>query len=325
MAKALVNGITITYEDVGEGEDVLVLVHGHPFNRTMWRPQVDWIAGLNRPRARARDFEAGLALPGRYHQTEPPPQDCQPARIEHEDEDEDEHDYGRRPWRVIVPDLRGYGESTVVSGKTTLDVFAGDIAGLLDQLDIKRVVIGGLSMGGQIVMEFCRQYSERVRGVLLAATICRAEAQEGKQQRAAMADRLLREGMGPYAEEVLPKMVTPANLAALPKVAEHVRTMMRSTNPIGAAAAIRGRAVRPDYAETLARIDVPALVVVGDEDAFTTRADAEQMSGLLKRSELVWMKGVGHMPNLERELEFNDALGRLLSATRSATQIANDT
>src|SRR5258708_15683684 len=306
MAKALVNGITIAYEDVGEGEDVLVLVHGHPFNRTMWRPQVDWIGSLNR----ARDFEAGLALPGLYHQTEPHPRDSQPARIE----DEDEDDYGGRPWRVIVPDLRGYGESTVVSGKTTLDVFAGDMVGLLDQLDIKRVVIGGLSMGGQIVMEFCRQYPERVRGVLLAATICRAETQEGKQQRAAMADRLLREGMGPYAEEVLPKMVTPANLSALPGGSEHVRTSMRSTNPIGAAAAIRGRAERPGYAETLARIDVPALVIVGDEDAFTTREDAEQMSGLMRRSELAWMKGVGHMPNLEREPQFNKALGRLLES-----------
>jgi pimeloyl-ACP methyl ester carboxylesterase len=308
MAKALVNGITIAYEDVGEGEDVLVLVHGHPFNRTMWRPQVDWIAGLNRPRAR---FEPGerveeVVWPG----DKGPAERVLLQNLEHEDEHED--DCGRRPWRVIVPDLRGYGESTVVSGKTTLDVFAGDMVGLLDQLDIKRVVIGGLSMGGQIVMEFCRQYPERVRGVLLAATICRAETQEGKQQRAAMADRLLREGMGAYAEEVLPKMVAPANLSALPGVAEHVRTMMRSTNPIGAAAAIRGRAERPGYEETLARIDVPALVVVGDEDAFTTRADAEQMSGLLKRSELVWMKQVGHMPNLEREVEFNDALGRLL-------------
>jgi pimeloyl-ACP methyl ester carboxylesterase len=125
-----------------------------------------------------------------------------------------------------------------------------------------------------------------------------------------MAERLLREGMGPYAEEVLPKMV--ANLQAFPEVGEHVRTMIRSTNPIGAAAALRGRAERPDYAETLARIDVPALVVVGDEDAFTTRDDADQMSGFLKRSELVWMKGVGHMPNLERPAEFNGALGRLL-------------
>jgi pimeloyl-ACP methyl ester carboxylesterase len=319
MGKVLVNCITIAYEDVGEGENVLVLVHGHPFNRTMWRPQVDWIANLNRARARIERVESLEEVVRSCDKG--PAERVLLQNLEHEHE----HDYGGRPWRVIVPDLRGYGESTVVSGKTTLDVFAADIAGLLDQLDIKQVVIGGLSMGGQIVMEFCRQYSERVRGVLLAATICRAETQEGKQQRAAMADRLLREGMGPYAEEVLPKMVTPANLSALPGVAKHVRTMMRSTNPIGGAAAIRGRAERPDYAETLARIDVPALVVVGDEDAFTTRADAEQMSGLLKRSELVWMKGVGHMPNLEREVEFNDALGRLLSATRSATQIANDT
>jgi pimeloyl-ACP methyl ester carboxylesterase len=312
MAKALVNGITIAYEDVGEGENILVLVHGHPFNRTMWRPQIDWIAGLNRARARAR-FERVESLEEVARSGDKGPAErVPPPNLEHEYED----DCGMGSWRVIVPDLRGYGESTVVAGKTTLDVFAGDIAGLLDQLHIKRVVIGGLSMGGQIVMEFCRQYPERVRGVLLAATICRAETQEGKQQRAAMADRLLREGMAPYAEEVLPKMVTPANLSALPGVAEDVRTMMRSTNPIGAAAAIRGRAERPDYAETLARIHVPALVVVGDEDAFTTREDAEQMRGLLKKSELVWMKQAGHLPNLERAGEFNDALGGLLSATR---------
>jgi pimeloyl-ACP methyl ester carboxylesterase len=289
MAQMLVNGITMAYEDVGAGEKVLVLVHGHPFNRTMWRPQVEWIKNLNG----ARSERVG--------------------RIENENEDEDEQ--AGRSWRIIVPDLRGYGDSVVVSGKTTLDVFAGDIAGLLDCLDIREVVIGGLSMGGQIVMEFCRQYPERVRGVLLAATICRAETPEGRRLRAAMAERLLREGIKPYAEEVLPKMVAPANLRAFPDVGEHVRTMMRLTNPIGAAAAIRGRAERPDYAETLARIDVPALVVVGDEDAFTTRDDADQMSGLLKRSELVWMKGVGHMPNLEREAEFNDALGRLLRLT----------
>jgi pimeloyl-ACP methyl ester carboxylesterase len=306
MAQMLVNGITVAYEDVGQGDEVLVLVHGHPFNRTMWRPQVEWIENLNRARARSERVESleEVVWPG----DKGPAELVAPPNLAHEHE----HDYGMRPWRVIVPDLRGYGDSMVVSGRTTLDVFAGDIAGLLDRLDIREVVIGGLSMGGQIVMEFCRQYPERVRGVLLAATLCRAETPEGRRLRAAMAERLLREGMKPYAGEVLPKMVAPANLRAFPEVGEHVRTMMRLTNPIGAAAAIRGRAERPDYAETLARIDVPAVVVVGDGDAFTTRADAEQMSGLLKRSELVWMKGVGHMPNLEQAVEFNDALGRLL-------------
>jgi pimeloyl-ACP methyl ester carboxylesterase len=309
MGQVLVNGITVAYEDVGAGENVLVLVHGHPFNRTMWRPQVEWIANLNLNRARARDL--GVALPTvRFgDQSESTSGDCHTARIEHE------HDSRMRPWRVIAPDLRGYGDSTVVSGKTTLDVFAGDIAGLLDRLDIREVVIGGLSMGGQIVMEFCRQYPERVRGVLFAATISRAETEDGKRQRATMADRLLKEGMGPYAQEFLSKMVAPGNLVAFPAVAEHVRGMMQAANPIGAAAAVRGRADRPDYEETLAGLDVPALVVVGDQDAFTTRTDAKQMAGILKGSELVWMKGVGHMPNLERATEFNDALGRLLRRT----------
>ena len=309
MGKTLVDGITVAYEDVGEGDNVLVLVHGHPFNRTMWQPQMDWIRRTNRARPRARfegecNFTGSERLGGEVG-IEP----STPPNLEHEDEHEHE---GRDTWRAIVPDLRGYGESTVVAGKTTLDIFASDIAGLLDQLGIQKVVIGGLSMGGQIVMEFCRRYPERVRGILLAATFCRAETEEGRRQRAAMADRLLKEGMEPYAEEVLPKMVTPANLIALPSVADHVRVMMRATNPIGAAAAVRGRAERPDYAGTLARLDVPALVVVGDEDAFTTRTDAEEMSTLLKRSELVWIKGVGHMPNLESEGEFNGALGRLL-------------
>ena len=307
MGQMLVNGITMAYEDVGVGENVLVLVHGHPFNRTMWRPQVEWIANLNLNRARARSERVASLEEVVWAGDKGPAELVARPNLE--------HDSRMRPWRVIVPDLRGYGDSMVVSDKTTLDVFAGDIAGLLDRLDIREVVIGGLSMGGQIVMEFCRQYPERVRGVLLAATMCRAETPEGRRQRAAMAARLLREGMRPYADEVLPKMVAPANLRAFPRVGEHVCTMMRSTNPIGAAAAIRGRAERPDYAETLATIDVPALVVVGDEDAFTTRDDAVQMSELLKGSELVWMKGVGHMPNLERAAEFNEALGRLLRRT----------
>jgi pimeloyl-ACP methyl ester carboxylesterase len=81
------------------------------------------------------------------------------------------HPFGRFGWRVIAPDLRGYGKSTVVPGKTPLDQFARDVAALLDQLGIQNVVIGGLSMGGPIVMEFCRLFPARVRGVLLA--LCR--------------------------------------------------------------------------------------------------------------------------------------------------------
>ena len=307
MGAASINGITIGYDDAGAGENVLVLVHGHPFDRSMWRPQVEKISRQDPPAsAQAEAMRAGAKTPRLQRVIGV---HCRSLSFA-----DDRVPFARSLWRVIAPDLRGYGESSVIPGKTTLDVFASDIATLLDQLNIQEIVIGGLSMGGQIVMEFCRLYPERVRGILLAATSPKAETEEGKRNRAKMADRLLREGMETYAEEVLPKMVAPRNIAALPSVAGHVRSMMRAAHPVGAAAALRGRAERPDYESTLASLDVPALVVVGDEDAFTTRADAERMHTLLKRSELVWMEGVGHMPNLEREVEFNAALGRLLDA-----------
>jgi pimeloyl-ACP methyl ester carboxylesterase len=263
MATASINGITIGFDDVGDGDRAVLLVHGHPFNRTMWRPQVDAIRAVG--------------------------------------------------WRVVVPDLRGYGETSVVPGKTLLSTFAADLAGLLDHLEIERVVIGGLSMGGQIVMEFAQRYPARVRGILLAATFPQAETEDGKRIRSAMADRLLREGMSGYADEVLPKMLAPRSIAAMPAVAEHVLGMMRATNPEGAAAAVRGRAERPSYEDTLARLSAPALVVVGSEDAFTTRLEAERMRDLLVNSELLWLDGVGHMPNLERSEMFNQMLTLFLA------------
>lgn len=267
MPRISINGIEVAYGDAGHDGLPVVLVHGHPFDRSMWAPQI-----------------AALAEAGR---------------------------------RVIAPDLRGYGESTVVPGKTTLDVFACDIASLLDRLGVGPVVLGGLSMGGQIVMEFARLFPERLSGIVLAATFPRPETEQGKRDRYAMADRLVCDGLRSYAEDVLPKMVTPRNIAALPAVADRVLAMMLSAPPEGAAAALRGRAERPDYAPALAALDVPALVVVGDEDAFTTRADAEQMRTLLRRSELVWMEGVGHMPNLERADAFNAALLRFLAVIDS--------
>ncbi|MGN9910599.1 alpha/beta fold hydrolase [Phytohabitans sp. LJ34] len=260
MATATIGDITIGYDDEGTG-DALVLVHGHPFDRSMWRPQV-------------------------AH-------------------------FSRAGWRVIAPDLRGYGESTVVPGKTTLDVFARDIAGLLDRLGVERFVLGGLSMGGQIVLECHRLFAHRLRGLVLADTSAPADTEPGRERRRATAERLLREGMGPYAGEVLHKMVS---RSAPPEVIMHVLGMMRGTDPEGAAAALRGRAERPDYVAMLAEVAVPTLVVVGAEDEFTPLADARLMSDTIPDATLVVVEGAAHMPNLERPADFDEALQSFLKS-----------
>jgi pimeloyl-ACP methyl ester carboxylesterase len=256
-----VDGITVGYDDQGGGEP-LVLVHGHPFDRSMWRPQVAA--------------------------------------------------FSRAGWRVIAPDLRGYGETTVVPGTTTLETFARDLAGFLECLEVDSIVLGGLSMGGQIVMEFYRLFPHRVRGLVLADTSARAETEDGKRLRNSTADRLLREGMAPYAEEVLPRMVAPHNLRARPDLARQVLAMMLATSPEGAAAALRGRAERPDYLDLLAHITVPTLVAVGADDTFTPVNEAQQLQERIPDATLVVIRDAGHMPNLERPTEFNGALRGLL-------------
>lgn len=220
---------------------------------------------------------------------------------------------------MITPDLRGYGESAVVAGATSLETFARDIAGLLDHLGVKRFVLGGLSMGGQIVMEFHRLFPGRVRGLLLADTSAEAETEAGKVARNELADRLLREGMARYADQVLPKMVAPHNIGALPAVAEHVLGMMRGTWPEGAAAALRGRAERPDYTDALRRVTAPTLVVVGSHDEFTPLADARHICDQIPHATLQVIQGAAHMPNLERPAEFNAGLQRLLDAVTAAS------
>lgn len=262
MNTAAVNGITIGYEDEGTGDDVLVLVHGHPFDRSMWRPQVQSARALG--------------------------------------------------WRVVAADLRGYGTSTVVPGVTPLSTFAEDIAALADHLGVETFVLGGLSMGGQIVLECVRQFPARLRGLVLADTFAQAETAEGRKARNDMADRLLREGMTGYAAEVLGKMVAPHNTVA----GEHVARMMRAAPPEGAAAALRGRAERPDYTPLLAGIAVPTLVVVGRDDEYTPVADAEYLHHRIPGSALVVVDGAAHLPNLERPAEFCAALETLLARVR---------
>ncbi|WP_371653595.1 MULTISPECIES: alpha/beta fold hydrolase [unclassified Streptomyces] len=242
-----------TYTDRGTG-DALLLVHGHPFDRTMWDPQIEEFA---------------------------------------------------RTHRVVAPDLRGYGSAPGTPGTTLLSDFAEDVRALADRLGIARFTLGGLSMGGQIVMECYRLFPERISGLLLADTFPAAETPAGRIARRETADRLVREGMKPYADEVLEKMVAPYADA---EVKAHVHRMMTTTDPEGAAAALRGRAERPDYRELLTTVTVPTLIVVGRDDTYTPVADAEAMHAAVPGSTLVVVESAAHLPNLERPAEFNAAL-----------------
>jgi pimeloyl-ACP methyl ester carboxylesterase len=84
--------------------------------------------------------------------------------------------------------------------------------------------------------------------------------------------------------------------------------MMLKTKPEGAAAALRGMAERDDQTDLLPKIGVPSLILVGAEDAITPVADSEKMHQAIAGSRLVVLENAGHVSNLERTEQFNEAL-----------------
>lgn len=245
-----------------DGMTAILLIHGHPFDHTLWDPQAE-------------------ALRAAGH-------------------------------RVIVPDLRGYGSGPAAGDVTTLGDFASDLAARLDAEGIGQAVVGGVSMGGQIAMEFHRRFPDRVAGLILADTSPVPDDEATRAWRHEMAERLVAEGMTAYADENLAKMITPYHVAEKPDVAAHVTRMMLATSPHGAAAALRGRAQRPDYRPSLATIRVPTLVIVGAEDVFTPVTDAELIHKLVPGSDLVVVERAGHLPGLEQPAVVNEAILRFL-------------
>ena len=256
MASLRINDIEIAYTDSGIGRPV-VLIHGYPFNRSLWNEQI-------------------AALSSSY--------------------------------RVIAPDLRGFGESESAPGTATMNVMAQDVALLFNHLNIARAAIGGLSMGGYVALAFYKQLPSRVRTLVLADTRAQADTEEAKQSRAQQAEKALNEGMAGIADAMLPKLLTPETVSKRPEVVKSVRDMMLKTKPEGAAAALHGMAKRDDQTELLAKITVPALVMVGAEDAITPVADSEKMHAAIPGSRLVVIENAGHVSNLERTEQFNDAL-----------------
>jgi 3-oxoadipate enol-lactonase len=256
---ARVRGIEMAYDDVGGGPAV-VMLHGFPFNRSMWRGQTEAL---------------------------------------------------RATRRVVAPDLRGHGGTTVAE-TATMEEMADDVAALFDKLNIERATVAGLSMGGYVALAFFRKYARRVGALVLADTRAVADTEEAKRTREETARRALAEGMEQIADAMLPKLLSKETRERRPEVVERVRAMMLATRPVGAAAALRGMALRRDQTGLLPEIKVPTLVVVGSEDMITPPSDAEAMCAKMEGSRLARIEGAGHVSNLERPEEFNRALVEFL-------------
>jgi pimeloyl-ACP methyl ester carboxylesterase len=218
-------------------------------------------------------------------------------------------------WRVIAPDLRGFGASELGSADVTLgmDLLARDLAALLDHLGIERAVVCGLSMGGYVAFEFFRQFRDRVRALVLCDTRAGQDPVETQRARGTLAERVIAENtIDPVIEGLLPKLVSSRTTRRNPGVVAMVRAMMQEAAPDSVARALHSMATRADSEPLLRTIDVPTLVLVGSDDVITNRGQAEMMARGIRGARLEIVPGAGHLPPVEQPEEFNQFLNQFL-------------
>jgi len=217
--------------------------------------------------------------------------------------------------RVITPDLRGFGGSALGTDDPSLDAMADDVAALLDDRGLDRVVLGGLSMGGYVTMAFLRRHPERVSALVLADTRAGADGEDARANRERIA-RLLEDDprSSVLVDDVLPTLLGETTRAEQPLVAGRVKALVQAA-PAGAVAwAERAMAVRPDSVDTLRSVRVPTLVVVGDEDTLSPPAEAQAMAETVTGARLEILPRAGHLTALERPEEFNAVVRAFLES-----------
>jgi 3-oxoadipate enol-lactonase len=216
--------------------------------------------------------------------------------------------------RVIRPDLRGLGHSSVTPGPYLIEALAADIATLLDAKRIASATLVGHSLGGYVALAFFRMFRERVDALALVGSRFVNDTEQAARDRYALADRAESEGIAPVVDAFIPRFFAPAVYTKTPELIEKTRQLCGRTDPHGAAAHLRGAAQRVDARDLVDDIDVPFLFAIGDQDAIMGLSEAVSIVPRIPDAHLATFAGCGHMPMFEAADQLADALGALVDS-----------
>jgi 3-oxoadipate enol-lactonase len=216
----------------------------------------------------------------------------------------------RSSYRVIAPDLRGFGESEAGTGPVLMAQYADDLYALLQQLKTGPVVLAGHSMGGYVSFAFLRKYPEMVCGLVLVGTKAGKDTPEAAASRRATAEKVQAKGVEAVIEAMAPKMLAADNHDQA--MAKQVRNLMTPSKPAGVVGALLGMAERPDVTAELARIAIPTLVITGADDTLIPSAESEKLAQTISGSQLNIIPHAGHLVAFEQADKFNHVLNEWL-------------
>ena len=218
----------------------------------------------------------------------------------------------KNQYRVITIDLRGHGESDAPMWRYTLEQFADDIITLLQHLGIPHATFVGLTMGGYILFALVRKYPEYVGALVLADTRAQADTPEAKTTRFSMAQVAYRRGSTAIADLMLPKLLSPSGIKTNHALIAQLRTIITGNQISGIIGDLMAMAERPDATSLAQTINVPTLVLVGDQDIPSPPDEMKTMAAHIPEATFTVIPQAGHLSNLENPDAFNEALFKFL-------------
>jgi len=214
-------------------------------------------------------------------------------------------DFLENKFRVIAPDLRGFGRS--VSNQTfSVESLADDIHQLLASIGALPCFLGGLSMGGYVALAFVKKYLSDLRGLALIDTKAASDSPEAKQGRQQMIDLVRDAGSKAIADQMFPKMIALQSVNSV--AAQKLRSIMDACPPLTIEHALAAMRDRADYTALLPMLTIPILIVVGAEDAIASPDVARAMHAAAPGSSVAVIPEAGHMAPLENPRAFADAM-----------------
>lgn len=221
-------------------------------------------------------------------------------------------------YRLILPDLRGHGQSRSGEGPATMDRHARDIARIMDCAEIGRAAFAGASIGGYALFECWKQFRGRVAALVLCNTKAQADTPETRSGRLQAAADVLEKGTEPFFESMVPKVMGKTTRETRPDLVEGALRMMREMNAKDVAAVQIGMADRPDSVAVLSTINVPTMVVTGGEDLVTGVAEATLMHEKIPGSDMKVIPRAGHYSPWEQPSEVGALLIHFLDKIHGA-------
>jgi 3-oxoadipate enol-lactonase len=217
-------------------------------------------------------------------------------------------------YTLVLPDLRGHGDSQLGEGPATMEKHATDLGRVLDHAGVGRAAFAGVSIGGYVLFEFWRRFRVRVAALALINTKAQADSPEARAARLQVADDVMQAGTEPFFESMLPKLLGKTTRAARPDLVEGALRMMRKMSAEAVAQVQRGMAGRADSCATLKTIQVPTLILTGIEDVLTGVLEAEFMGQNIAGSQVNVVAKAGHYAAWEQPEEVGRSLRKFFDS-----------